>query len=140
MAGRPRCVHCRRAFTPDPRNRTKVENRQCVCPDCGSVIGHRYADRRYRASRAAPPRPRRAPDDPALRPEVAQAAASDLPDVHRQGIRPSGAMPASELANQVAQHLAAIAALVGTSAGPDGCGGSKPLPVGIDAKSSLTIT
>lgn len=52
MAGRPRCASCKRAFTPDFRNRTKVKARQRVCKDCGPVVGHQKAQQRYKASPA----------------------------------------------------------------------------------------
>lgn len=63
MAGRPRCAMCKKAFTPHPRNRTKVTHRQRICRDCGPVAGHKLASRRCRArkggsgrsSRQAPP-------------------------------------------------------------------------------------
>lgn len=53
MAGRPRCAHCGKAFTPHPRNRNKREHRQRVCGACGEAAGHRLAARRCRARKRA---------------------------------------------------------------------------------------
>ena len=64
MAGlrrrRTRCVACNELFEPDPRNRTKVTSRQKVCKDCGPVVGHRRAVKRYVVSLERDPPPKRA--------------------------------------------------------------------------------
>lgn len=51
MAGRPRCLGCRNAFTPNYRNRTKTKHRQrfCAKPAC-RVASHATAQHRYRRS------------------------------------------------------------------------------------------
>jgi hypothetical protein len=114
MAGRPRCANrsCRKAFTPDFRNGTKVANRQRVCPDCGPVIGHRLADQRYRASPTAPRRRQRpASTVPQTHPDTGDGGVEARQD---PGTPNHGSV--KKLASQVGVHLSAIAALVG---GPD---------------------
>jgi hypothetical protein len=102
MAGRPECVHCGHRFTPHPRNRSRTENRQRVCGDCGPVIGHRQADKRYRTGPGARRRKRRnyraahSTAGPALAPETTAGLSAGV-----------------ELVGHVGEHLAAIAALVG---------------------------
>lgn len=137
MSGRPRCANCRRAFTPNYRNRTKVENRQRVCPECGPVVGHRLADRRYRTDNAAP----RSKSVRVATLAPAAARTAPLPEPSRSdeslvAAARSGSAP--EFAGQIGAHLAAIAALVGDLGAPDSCKPSWPLPIGILEKSSPT--
>lgn len=131
MAARPRCAHCRKAFTPNYRNRSKIAGRQRVCASCGPAIGHRLADRRYRSNNA-PPRKRSAVSGAQARvaPVSPVAAASPEPERHSPD---SAAVP--QLADQVGLHLAAIAALVGGARRSDGCEPFRPLPIGIPEKS-----
>lgn len=116
MASRPRCAHCGKAFTPNYRNQGKLANRQRVCQECGALVGHRLAGRRYRASLAAlerkPVRTGRVDSDrgrPAPRAEVEPREES--------GGWASTPGPAPEILRQVRGHLAAIAVLVGGSQG-----------------------
>lgn len=129
MAGRPRCVNCRKAFTPNFRNRTKVNSRQRVCAECGPVIGHRFADQRYRASDAAPVAQRR-------KTEIAvRQGATAVPDVGPVAGSGSGS-PVETLENRIRLHAAAIAAVLETPEAPDGCEASRPLPIRNAAESS----
>lgn len=98
MAGRPRCAKCRKAFTPDPRNRTKVTHRQRVCHDCGPVSGNLLAVRRCRARKAESGRP-------------ARPAAVPLPPEIGPQISPL----AGELVRRIQQTCTALSALVGGS-------------------------
>lgn len=99
MAGRPRCAICKRAFTPHPRNRTKVTHRQRVCRDCGQVAGHRLASRRCRTRDSELGR--------AVRPAVAPASPEAGPLISPL---------AGELVRRIQQTCTALNALVG---GPD---------------------
>lgn len=135
MVGRPRCSNCKHAFTPNYRNRTKKSGRQRVCPDCGPIIGHRQADKRYRESAAVPRR--RRPKYPATsrsQPAMTVPAAVPLPSPALPSPLVGSASVA--LSTQVRRHLAAIAALVGGSSFPDGCDAFGPHPAGDLEKSS----
>lgn len=115
---RQRCVHCWKLFWPNYRNRTKLKDRQKVCPDCGPVVGHRYADRRYRLARVAPQRSGRRTLTPAPSAYPVQVSTAPVDD------RVIDAAAAPDLASRVHAHLAAIAALVDAPSGPFG-----PVPV-----------
>ena len=109
-ARRQRCVHCWKLFWPNYRNRTKVKCRQMVCAECGAVIGHRYADQRYRLAGVAPrlaSRRRRVPG-----PNTCSAVGRARP-VHDGA---TGASTVLDLAGRVHLHLAAIAELVSAPA------------------------
>ena len=138
MPARPRCAHCLKAFTPNYRNRTKLRDQQRVCPDCGPVVGHRLAEKRYRDNNA-PPRKRVGPSR--TRPTQPSAAPTPVAEQSVQPQRRTALLkPGDELASQVNQHLSAIAALVGGPGWPDGCKPSMPLPIGIPEKSSRVAT
>ena len=133
MARRQRCVSCWKLFTPNYRNRTKVTARQRVCSDCGSMVGHRFADQRYRASHATPRRVAR---------DLLRSSAGAVSDAVGPPVstRSGEVAPRADLARQVRNHLAAIAALVDPSTErarpehggpPDGCEPSRPLPIRI---------
>lgn len=107
MAGRPRCASCRKAFTPHPRNRTKLTNRQRVCGDCGPVTGHKLASQRYRQASCS--RPRALPRSSATAPSLSPVA--------------------SELVHQLQRTCTALSALAGPSAVRDGLDPSSPLAV-----------
>lgn len=128
MARRRRCVNCWKLFTPNYRNRTKVNARQRVCSDCGSIIGHRFADQRYRASPAAPRRAREGVRESAgARPDTPPAASAPekkLGDV----------VPEAEKARQVRIHLAAIAALVEVPARRKEGGAVERPPISLGAR------
>lgn len=112
MAGRPRCAHCHKAFTPNSRNRTRTKDRQRVCGDCGRAIGHRLAAKRYRDSLAAlerkPLKARAAKAQSA--PPVQARAVGRLAERSDEFKTPAAGFG---LAGRVGVHLAAIAALVG---------------------------
>ena len=122
-ARRQRCVHCWKLFWPNYRNRTKVKDRQKVCPDCGPVVGHRYADQRYRLARVAPEWAGRRTRT--LAPSVCSVPVSTVP-VHDRAI---GAAAAPDLASRVHAHLAAIAELVDARARPLDSGPLERLPI-----------
>jgi DNA-directed RNA polymerase subunit RPC12/RpoP len=111
-ARRQRCVHCWKLFWPNYRNRTKVKDRQQVCPDCGPVVGHRYADQRYRLARVAPSRAGRRTRTPA--PSACSVPVSTAPG-HDRAIDTAAA---PDLASRVHAHHAAIAELVDAPARP----------------------
>lgn len=131
MAGRPRCAHCRKAFTPNYRNRSKIAGHQRVCASCGPAIGHRLADRRYRSNNA-PPRKCSAVLRAGARVTPVSPVAAMSPEPERGS---PGSAAAPRLAEQVGLHLAAIAALVGDARRSDGCEPFGPLPIGIPEKS-----
>lgn len=120
MAGRPRCANCGKAFTPHPRNRSRTENRQRVCAECGPVIGHRLAVRRYQASRAGP-RQRVCREQGA----APHASAGDVTERVAGAPGAVGGVVAVELAGHVGEHLAAIAALVGRACALSAPGASR---------------
>lgn len=99
MAGRPRCAKCKRAFTPDPRNQTKITHRQRVCGDCGPVSGNLLAVRRCRARKAESGRAGR-PTRPAAVPFTPE-------------IGPQSSPLACELVRRIQQTCTALSALVG---------------------------
>lgn len=135
MAGRPRCANCRKAFTPNYRNRTKTKTRQRVCRDCGLLIGHRLAMRRYRAGLAALERKPMRSSPVAARENRQQSPPVDSCSREPKVVpAPPGASP--EIAGRVGQHLAEIARLVVGPGGGDGCGPLRPLLMGILGKSS----
>jgi hypothetical protein len=96
MAGRPRCAMCKKAFTPHPRNGTKITHRQRVCHDCGPVAGHMLATRRFRARKKESGRTTR------------QATAPSPPETGPQ-ISPL----AGELVRRIQQNCAALNVLMG---------------------------
>jgi hypothetical protein len=99
MARRRRCAKCKKAFTPDPRNRTKIKHRQRVCHDCGPVSGNLLAVRRCRARKAElgrsgrPARPAAVPFPPDTGPQISPLA--------------------GELVRRIQQTCTALSALVG---------------------------
>lgn len=105
MARRQRCVSCWKLFTPNYRNRTKASARQKVCTECGAVVGHQFADRRYRSGQATQPR---------ARASVGASTSFGSPDLPPSPAleRPGDAAPDTDIARLVHTHLAAIAALV----------------------------
>lgn len=111
MARRHRCVHCKKLFGPNYRNRTKTSGRQRVCEKCGPLIGHRFADQRYRLSQAKQHRSRTgkvtktSAHDPTVSP--ATAPPSTAPPESAQG-RDAAVTPA--MATWVRAQLIAIAA------------------------------
>ena len=115
MARRQRCVSCRKLFTPNYRNRTKVAARQRVCADCGAIVGHRLADQRYRSSGGAPRRARDTARPAEVAPGTASGASSPSPGDADQPLE-------MEPLRLVHAHLAAIAALVEASASNGGHG------------------
>lgn len=130
MSARPRCANCRKAFTPNYRNRTKVTGRQRVCPGCGPVIGHCLAAKRYREDTGESRRKTRPP------PAVTSSQPHPGPPPALGSLSPSGpstvaaatATPVSEVAAQVGRHLVAIAELVNGSKSRDGCEALEPVP------------
>ena len=128
MSARPRCANCRKAFTPNYRNRTKLTSRQRVCPDCGPVIGHRLADKRYREDTGRPRRKTRPPPAvPSSQPHLAPPP-SVFDSSTPLAVATATAAPGNEFAARVGRHLEAIAALVSGSRPPDGCEALKPVP------------
>ena len=99
MVGRPRCAKCKKAFTPDSRNRTKIMHRQRVCHDCGPVSGNLLAVRRCRARKAESGRSGRS----------ARPAAVPFPPEIGPQISPL----ACELVRRIRQTCTALSALVG---------------------------
>lgn len=99
MAGRPRCAKCKKAFTPAPRNRTKIKHRQRVCSDCGPVSGNLLAVRRCRSRKTESGRSGRS----------ARPAAVPLPPEMGPQISPL----ASELVRRIQQTCTALSVLVG---------------------------
>lgn len=93
MAGRPRCANCGKAFTPDPRNRSKRVHRQRICGECGRAVGLRLASRRYRSRKKTS----RSPAGPENSPPQTGSTVSPL---------------AGELALQIQQTCAALVAVV----------------------------
>lgn len=138
MSARPRCANCRKAFTPNYRNRTKLTGRQKVCADCGPVIGHRLADKRYREDTGRSRRKRSTPGVPSNRPR-ATAPPSVSETLTSSSVAAATAAPGNEFAARVGHHLVAIAALVNGSRPPDGCEALKPVPIGIFEESRRPI-
>ncbi len=122
MVRRHRCVNCWRLFTPNYRNRTKGSARQRVCAGCGSVIGHRFADRRYRSGDGPPRRARESVRTSLVALDTEPALVSE---------RPCHALTETDLTRQVHVHLTAIAALVDARAHCAGHGPDERLSVGL---------
>ena len=135
MARRQRCVSCWKLFTPNYRNRTKVSAQQRVCADCGAVIGHRFAGRRYRASDGTLRRSRDADQARASPATAPDTAATSSPE------KVGDAVPAMAPSRLVHTHLAAIAALFearaqGTEPGP---GLVERISIGLGARRNRLI-
>ena len=129
MAGRPRCAHCRRAFTPNYRNRTKTSGQQRVCADCGPLIGHRMANRRFKASLKEAERPPRRGTPSTIQKESPGGPPTSVPVVEGA----THGLFVGELANRIRVNSVQMALAL---LGGDGCKGGSPLQVRIDAKSS----
>lgn len=137
MASRPRCANCGKAFTPNCRNQTKRTGRQRVCPECGPIIGHRLADKRYREDSGRSRRKVRPPrSGSSIRPQSASPPTVFDSLASPPVVAAATGTPGSEFAARIGRHLVAIAALVNGAKPPDGCGALEPLPERIFEESS----
>jgi len=120
MPSRPRCGFCKKAFSPNYRNRTKVKYQQrfCARAECRAE-SHRVAQRRYRGDVLSDQAPNSAPAN--APPGAAQAGVSRpvqrLPDV-------------TTLARQIRRKSSRIAAVITGGEDGDRCEASKSLPIG----------
>ena len=130
MPRRKRCVSCWKLFTPNHRNRTKVSAQQRVCSDCGAVIGHRFAGRRYRSSDGAPRRARDAVQGRASSATAPDAAPTSSPE------KVGDPVPEMDPSRLVHAHLAAIAALFDARAQGTGLGLVERISIGLGARRS----
>lgn len=119
MPGRPRCRCCKKTFTPNFRNRTKIDHPQLYCgePPC-RVESHRDASERYRSDRAS-----RRREAPSASPGDSASLQASLLNV-------------KTLARQIRRTSSRIAAVITQGEARDRCEASDPLAMGNGASTS----